>query len=241
MEGGVAADGVYKPPADFLEDQKEPLIDIELNDSTELWLIQWPNSLAPDFDGGEVTLKLHHDGKLGSFKGSSGKEYDVVSFASQAPNATVFLPSTSGPKVAGKIARRVSFVHYPDPTELGKANQTNLKLLHQKPAGTSVTKTSNMLSTPSTKKSTPSSSKYAASSHGSRPRGASLEAGEASGGKRSSEHFVPANHYSSQGSARFGSGVTSEHSRGHGSSLSAGSVRDTHQKSPNKKRKKSEE
>lgn len=46
MEGGVAADEDYKPPADFVEDWKDPLIDIELKDSTELWLIQWPNNIV---------------------------------------------------------------------------------------------------------------------------------------------------------------------------------------------------
>lgn len=33
---------VYKPPEEYEEDLKEPLIDISLNESTELWLIQWP-------------------------------------------------------------------------------------------------------------------------------------------------------------------------------------------------------
>lgn len=28
---------------DFVEDRREPLIDLESSDSTELWLIQWPH------------------------------------------------------------------------------------------------------------------------------------------------------------------------------------------------------
>ncbi|CAI9767954.1 unnamed protein product [Fraxinus pennsylvanica] len=35
---------------------------------------------ASDFDGQEVSLKLHHDGHLGNFEGSSGKSYEVVSY-----------------------------------------------------------------------------------------------------------------------------------------------------------------
>jgi hypothetical protein len=33
---------VYKPEPGFEEDSREPLADISLSDSTELWLIQWP-------------------------------------------------------------------------------------------------------------------------------------------------------------------------------------------------------
>jgi len=32
----------YKPEPGFEEDSREPLADISLSDSTELWLIQWP-------------------------------------------------------------------------------------------------------------------------------------------------------------------------------------------------------
>ena len=32
----------YKPETGFEEDSREPLTDISLSDSTELWLIQWP-------------------------------------------------------------------------------------------------------------------------------------------------------------------------------------------------------
>ncbi|XP_031384617.1 mediator-associated protein 2 isoform X1 [Punica granatum] len=236
MEGGVAAAGGYQPPAGFVEDQREPLLDLKLTDSTELWLIQWPRNTPPDFNGQEVTLKLNHDGKLGSFEGSSGKEYDVVSYSAQEPDATVFLSSSSGSKIVGKISRRVSLVHYPDPTELEKLDPSNLKQLYQKPDGTSMANTSHQFPTPtqSTKlRGSRTSSKYAASSHGSRQRGASLEAGEASRSrKRAGESSGPRDHVHS--------GVTSEHSRGHNSAVSSGSMGNSHQKSP-KKKKKSEE
>lgn len=34
----------YMPPPEFQEDAKDPLLDLSLNDSTELWLIQWPKN-----------------------------------------------------------------------------------------------------------------------------------------------------------------------------------------------------
>lgn len=34
----------YKPDVDFQEDSREPLVDLTLTDSTELWLIQWPHN-----------------------------------------------------------------------------------------------------------------------------------------------------------------------------------------------------
>ncbi|KAG5520504.1 hypothetical protein RHGRI_033176 [Rhododendron griersonianum] len=61
------------PPPEFHEYVKDPLIELSPTDSKELWLIQWPMNQAPDFDGQELTLKLHRDGLLGSFEGSSGK------------------------------------------------------------------------------------------------------------------------------------------------------------------------
>ncbi|GFP97217.1 hypothetical protein PHJA_001865800 [Phtheirospermum japonicum] len=32
----------YQRPPIFVEDKKEPLIDLDLIDSTQLWLIRWP-------------------------------------------------------------------------------------------------------------------------------------------------------------------------------------------------------
>lgn len=37
-----AVDKSYHPGSEFVEDKREPLIDLEPTDSTELWLIQWP-------------------------------------------------------------------------------------------------------------------------------------------------------------------------------------------------------
>ncbi|KAL3528301.1 hypothetical protein ACH5RR_007623 [Cinchona calisaya] len=124
----------YKPPEEeFEEVKKDPLIDLNLTDSNELWLIQWPINQAPDFNGQQVSLKLHHDGHLGSFEGSSGKSYEVVSFKSQEPEATVFLSSASESKIAGKISRRVSLVHYPEPSEL-KPSGLDIKQMAQRSA-----------------------------------------------------------------------------------------------------------
>ncbi|XP_022850282.1 mediator-associated protein 2-like [Olea europaea var. sylvestris] len=125
----VASEAGYKPSTEFEEDRKDPLIELNLTDSTEIWLIQWPINQAPDFDGQEVSLKLHHDGHLGSFEGSSGKSYEVVSYKFQDPDAMVFLSSASESKIAGKISRRVSLVHYPEPSE---HNSINLKEMSQR-------------------------------------------------------------------------------------------------------------
>ncbi|WOH16273.1 hypothetical protein DCAR_0935823 [Daucus carota subsp. sativus] len=142
-----ASDMGYEPAPDFQQSAKDPLVDLNLTDSSELWLIQWPLNQAPDFDGKEVTLKLHHDGHLGSFEGSSGKAYDVVSFASQNSEATVFSSSASKTKIVGKIARRVSFVHYPEPEELEEQNPKDLKQMYEK--SSSLTKSSVRFATPS--------------------------------------------------------------------------------------------
>ncbi|KAK9110205.1 hypothetical protein Sjap_018265 [Stephania japonica] len=124
----------YTPASEFQEDHKDPLLDISPTDSKELWLIQWPINQVPDFDGQEVTLKLKENGTLGSFESSSGTSYDVVSYASQDPDATVFLSSKSDSKIVGKISRRVSLVHYPEPSELEKQMKTNSRQM--RPSGT---------------------------------------------------------------------------------------------------------
>ncbi|CAK9171507.1 unnamed protein product [Ilex paraguariensis] len=93
----------YKPPPEFQEDTKESLVDLNLTDSTELWLIQWPINHPPDFDDQEVSLNLHQNGLLGTFAGSSGKSYDVVSFTAQTPDATVFLPSSTDSKIGNAL------------------------------------------------------------------------------------------------------------------------------------------
>ncbi|KAJ4762212.1 mediator-associated protein [Rhynchospora pubera] len=117
----------YIPGPDFGEVKKEALLDINLTDSTQLWLIQWPlNQLkAEDFEGKELTLKLHKDRNLGTFESSSGKSYEVVSVGAKESDATVFLPSESGSAVVGKISRRVCLVRYPDAKELQKPRGLN--------------------------------------------------------------------------------------------------------------------
>ncbi|KAM1521758.1 hypothetical protein ACFX10_011952 [Malus domestica] len=134
--GKVGEGEGYKPPPEFSQVAKEPLVDINMNGSTELWLISWPKDQNPDFCQ-EVSLKLGTDGELGSFVGPSGKEYDLQSTA-QKPDATVFVSSASGTKVAGKISRNVSLVFYPEPSELEeKLKSKQLKKIQQISAGMS--------------------------------------------------------------------------------------------------------
>ncbi|KAK3003202.1 hypothetical protein RJ639_019182 [Escallonia herrerae] len=115
----------YNPPSEFEKDTRDPLIELDLTDSTELWLIQWPKNELPDIHGLQVSLNLHSDGCLGR------KSYDLVSFASQNADATVFVSSASEAKVAGKISRRVSLVHYPDPNELEQKATKDLKQMYE--------------------------------------------------------------------------------------------------------------
>lgn len=116
----ASADTYYQPPAGFVEEKKEPLIDLELTNSTELWLIQWPINEPPDFDGQQVSLDIKGNGHMGTFEGLSGKSYDVFKHRSQGPEATVFLSSASEAKIAAKISHTVSLIHYPKPSELKK-------------------------------------------------------------------------------------------------------------------------
>ncbi|KAK1395445.1 Mediator-associated protein 2 [Heracleum sosnowskyi] len=170
----------YEPSPEFQQNAKDPLVELKLTDSSELWLIQWPLNQRPDFDGQEVRLKLHHDGHLGSFEGSSGKSYDIVSFASQHPDATVFSSSTSKTETVGKsnmlavgkIARRVSFVHYPEPEEIQEQNPNDLKQMYEKSA--TLTNSSNRFATPahsSRSKHLQLGSGLTSTSHGSRRKG----------------------------------------------------------------------
>lgn len=138
----------YKPPPEFEEVKKDSLINLNLTDSTELWLIQWPFNQHPGLDGQEVSLKLHHDGHMGSFEDSSGKSYEVVSCKALDPDAVVFLSSESEPKIAGKISRRVSLIHYPEPSEL-KQTSINLKqMMAQRSSSTTMTNLSRRFATP---------------------------------------------------------------------------------------------
>ncbi|CAL4977010.1 unnamed protein product [Urochloa decumbens] len=87
----------YEPGPAFEEVKEEAMLDISPTDSTEFWLIQWPKDQldVSDFHGKELSLKLNKDGNLGSLESSSGKSYELVSFAAQQPDATVFQPSGS--------------------------------------------------------------------------------------------------------------------------------------------------
>ncbi|KAL6627638.1 hypothetical protein ACP70R_031364 [Stipagrostis hirtigluma subsp. patula] len=129
----------YEPGQAFEEVKEEAMLDISPTDSTEFWLIQWPiNKLdVSDFHGKELSLKLHNDGNLGSLESSSGKSYDLVSFAAQQPDATVFLPSGSETKAVGKISRRVCLVRYPEPEELEKPSFGTRTPSSKKSAGSS--------------------------------------------------------------------------------------------------------
>ncbi|ONM31104.1 Mediator-associated protein 2 [Zea mays] len=94
----------YEPGPAFEEVKEEAMLDISPTDSTEFWLIQWPKDQIDvlDFHGKELSLKLHSDGNLGNLENSSGKSYEIASFAAQKPDATVFLPSGSETK-AGMV------------------------------------------------------------------------------------------------------------------------------------------
>ncbi|WJX91857.1 hypothetical protein P8452_73576 [Trifolium repens] len=128
----------YKPGKDFVKDDKESLVDLNLTENTELWLLNLPLSkdLLADINGQELSLKLHMNGALASFEGASGKTYDFVSHASMEPEETVFISSATESKIAGKISRRVSVVHYPDPKELEKISSADTKQVYNNMART---------------------------------------------------------------------------------------------------------
>ncbi|KAG4977300.1 hypothetical protein JHK86_036774 [Glycine max] len=88
----------YRPSTEYVEDSNETLIN--LTDSTELLFLKLPssNDFLSDIHGQKLFLTLHNDGKLASFKDSSGKVYDFVSYSAQEPDETVFVSSTE-PKI----------------------------------------------------------------------------------------------------------------------------------------------
>lgn len=118
----------------FELDTRDPCLDIQLNDSTELWLIQWPRKElnSQDFDGKEFKLKLHHEGMIGSLTNSSGKSYEIVSYGAQVPDAQVFLPTSSGSKSVGKFTRRVSLIPEFDLEEYKRPSISNPNLSSQR-------------------------------------------------------------------------------------------------------------
>ncbi|KMS99702.1 hypothetical protein BVRB_1g021350 [Beta vulgaris subsp. vulgaris] len=157
----------YVPGLEFQEDNKESLIDIEMDEDTELWLIQLPDDQFPDFDGQKVSLELDDDGNIGTLEANSGKVYNLVNYPSEAADIAVFLSSPSGPKVAGKISRHVSLVHYPDPQEL-IALESDTKNQPPMRAKTSLTSSSNHFSSPSQSHRTPHSQSRSRSTHNSK-------------------------------------------------------------------------
>ncbi|GJN06201.1 hypothetical protein PR202_ga23905 [Eleusine coracana subsp. coracana] len=113
--GEEAAVERYEPGPAFEEVKEETMLDIPPTDSTEFWLIQWikdKDLLVSDFHGKELSLKLNKDGKLGCLESSTGKSYGVVSFASQQPNATVFLPTGSETKAEAQKDPKVELQNY---------------------------------------------------------------------------------------------------------------------------------
>ncbi|GAV74070.1 hypothetical protein CFOL_v3_17552 [Cephalotus follicularis] len=230
-EAMYANDGeIYNPPPEFAEDAKESLVDIKLTDSTELWLIQWPNNQQPDFHGKELSLVLHRDGCLASFKDSSGKAYDVVSFQSQEPVATVFLPSTLEPEVVGKISRRVSLLHFPDPKEYEKLVASNsLRERHQHSTVTSLTNSSQRFATP-TPSGKISMGGHKASAHSSRSKSTLSEAIDSFKSlKKRHSHGTPSTGSKDQS--------TLDSGRGHSTSVVSGSSEHSYQRQSKKKRK----
>lgn len=138
----------YQPPSEFQLEAKEPLININSTDSTELWLIRLPpNKALPGVDGQEMSLQLHHDAQLGSFEDSSGKVCDL-SFVAQETDATVFHNSAAESKIVGKISRLVSLIYHPEPDEIQKPSSSSLRDF-QKSRGFSMTNSSRQFSTPS--------------------------------------------------------------------------------------------
>lgn len=202
----------YIPPPDYQEDTRKPLLELNLTNSTELWLIRC-SDLVPDFDGQELSLD---NGPLGSFKDSSGKQYDVVSAASGEANPTVFISSAPESKIVGKISRTVNLVHYPEPNELAQRIPDKHRLKYQKLEETLTSSSSRRF--PSTSQGTSlmhsrSRSGRTISTHSSRHKSDLSEIGEPSSKhpKKKRVHF-PA--VSTQDSGRVHSGVTSTESLG---------------------------
>ncbi|VAH59904.1 unnamed protein product [Triticum turgidum subsp. durum] len=131
----------YESGPAFQESGEQGKLEIPASGSTEFWLIQWPlnHVNASEFSGKEVTVELQDDGNLGNLESSSGKSYELVSFAAQQPDATVFIPSGSEMKAVGKISRRVCLVRYPEPEELEKEKPSfgSLTPGSRRPAGSS--------------------------------------------------------------------------------------------------------
>ncbi|XP_076925837.1 uncharacterized protein LOC143588808 [Bidens hawaiensis] len=119
----------------------------------------------PDIIGEEFRIDdRDDDGQLAAFEASSGKSYEVVSSTAHEPKSRLALKSAGGANIRHKIKRRVSFVHYMEPSEVPKDDVKKLKQLYERSSGTSLTNSS--FATPS-KSIRPGQSSGRASTHSS--------------------------------------------------------------------------
>ncbi|CAL5195459.1 unnamed protein product [Lathyrus oleraceus] len=231
----------YKPHHEFKQDVKEALVDLNLTESSELWLLKLPfsNDLLADIDGQELSVKLDKDGTLASFEGASGKAYDFVSFASMEPDETVFVSSATESKIAGKISRRVSVVHYHDPKELEKISTTDAK----KALLNSIAATPGNFSRTSASKSSrlkSSLSEFSERSNTKRRPGenkSNAKPRELAGGFNSVASAISSDH--SHGGKSNASAISSDHS--HGGKSNASAISSDHSHGGKSKRSKHKE
>lgn len=120
-DGTETSGEVYNPGANFEKDTKASHVSIPVSDSTELWLIQCPiGQVKPATFSGKISVNFDNDERLGSITDPSGKSFELVSFASKEPDATLFMPFDSESKVVGKTLRRVCLVRCPEPSDFEK-------------------------------------------------------------------------------------------------------------------------
>lgn len=120
-DGKEASGEVYNPGTDFEKDTKASHVSIPVSDSTELWLVQCPiGQVKPEMFNGKISVNFDSKEKLGSIADPSGKSFELVSFASKEPDATLFMPFDSESKVVGKTLRRVCLVRCPEPSDFEK-------------------------------------------------------------------------------------------------------------------------
>ncbi|GAU30776.1 hypothetical protein TSUD_355020 [Trifolium subterraneum] len=229
MDMSIDVSKSYVPDKNLVKVANESLVDINLNQNTELWLLNWPlskNDVLADINGKELSLKLDKSGALASFEGTSGKAYEFVSHAFVEPEETVFISSPTETKIAGKISRRVSVVHYPDPKELEKISSTDAN-----PGYSAMARTSTSFSI---------QTKFNASaSKGSRPKSSLSELPEQSNTLKGKRGVNKSNGSGISALSRGHSSGISALSRGHSSGVSAVSFENSHG-GKSKKRKQTE-
>nr|GMD32039.1 mediator-associated protein 2-like [Ipomoea batatas] len=215
----VAKELGYKPPSDFVEDKRDPLVELKSTDSTELWLIQWPINHVWSLLQTLSFIYTSHNLMLIFY----GKSYDVFNLKAQDPVGTVFLSSASEAKAVGKISRHVSFIHYPEPSEFQKNNKMSLKEIAQR--SSTMTKTSATKS--SRHKNSQSTSIYTTNAPSSQQKSSKSKLGEPSKTpkKRSGGEPTKSMDQSLQDSGRGNSGVTTSGSAGHSQERKAKKLR----------------